>query len=117
MPGSSMKPLASVRGSPPHSSGPVSQPLAPQGSERTEVGGGQDGRGYTPDRSCRVSRERSVPRQLRGTARSLSLSSGLSPPGGQDPLRSPERSSDGFVAVRTKPPSKRRGRGPSRRRG
>ncbi|GAB2270676.1 hypothetical protein Dimus_005548 [Dionaea muscipula] len=43
------------------------------------------------------------------------LSSGQSPPGtGWDLLRSPERSSDGFVAVTTKPPSKRGGGGRGR---
>ncbi|GAB2278826.1 hypothetical protein Dimus_013500 [Dionaea muscipula] len=65
-----------------------------------------------------VSRERSVPRQLTGTARSRSLSSGVFPPGmGWDPLRSLERSSGGFVVFRTKPPGKRRGRGRGRPRG
>ncbi|GAB2273699.1 hypothetical protein Dimus_008480 [Dionaea muscipula] len=88
------------------------------GSERTEVGGDLDGRGRIPDRTDRVSRERSVPRQLKETARSRSLSSDLSPPGtGRDPVRSPERSSDGFVAIRTKSPGKRGGRGRRRRGG
>ncbi|GAB2299490.1 hypothetical protein Dimus_033557 [Dionaea muscipula] len=115
MPGSTLRPHAGVRGTPPPSSGSGRQHLAPQGSERTEVGRGLDGRGRTPDRTGRVSRERSVPRHLR-PVRPRSLSSDLSPPGtGRDPVRSPERSSDGFVAVRTKPPSKRGGRGRGRR--
>ncbi|GAB2301740.1 hypothetical protein Dimus_035765, partial [Dionaea muscipula] len=45
---------------------------------RTEGGGGSEDRGRSHDRTGRVSRERSVPRQLRGT-RARSLSSGLSP--------------------------------------
>ncbi|GAB2303150.1 hypothetical protein Dimus_037146 [Dionaea muscipula] len=106
---------SSGSGNPLPPSGSGRQPLASQGSARTEVGGGLGGRGRTLDRTGRVSRQRSVPRLRRGTASSRSLSSGLSPPGlGRDTLRSPERVSDGFVMVRTKPPSKRWGRGRGR---
>ncbi|GAB2275925.1 hypothetical protein Dimus_010671 [Dionaea muscipula] len=78
VPGSSLMPHMVVRGTPSPSSGSRSQPLAPKGSERTEGGGGLEGRGRSHDRKGRVSRECSVPRQLR-VPRSRSLSSGLSP--------------------------------------
>ncbi|GAB2296341.1 hypothetical protein Dimus_030464 [Dionaea muscipula] len=117
MPGGSLRPHAGVRGTQLPSSGSGGQPLAPQGSERTEVRGGLVGRRCTPERTGRVSRKPSVPRQLRGTARARSLSSGSPPGTGRDPSRSPERLSDGFVAVKTKPPGKRRGRGRRRRGG
>ncbi|GAB2283826.1 hypothetical protein Dimus_018313 [Dionaea muscipula] len=114
MPGSTLMPHVGVRGTPSPSLGSRYQPLVSQGSERTEGGGGSEGRGRSHDRTGRVSRVPSVPRLLRGT-RARSVSSGLSPETGRDPSRSSERLPDDFVAVKTKPPSTRGYRGRGRR--